>query len=130
MRHWYWQLLALGMWGMTSSVGAAPIGDAVAGKAAFTPCASCHQIGPGARGGFAPQLNGVLGRKAGSTPDYAYSPALRQAGWIWTEPRLAAFIHDPDKVVPGTTMRFVSWGYGEQKVADLLAYLRTFQNAR
>lgn len=65
-----------------------------AGRKAFQHCANCHQVGPGARSDFGPQLNGILGRRAGSAPDYAYSPALARAGFTWDEPRLAAFLRD------------------------------------
>ncbi|MBA5607244.1 cytochrome c family protein [Duganella sp. FT3S] len=99
-------------------------GDAAAGKAAFRKCASCHQLGPSARGGFGPQLNGVIGRRAASTTDYQYSDAMRRSGIVWNEQTLAAFLRGPSDVVPGTRMRF--WGISDaQQIADLLAYLRT-----
>ncbi|WP_442920697.1 c-type cytochrome [Massilia sp. DD77] len=98
--------------------------DPEAGRKVFARCANCHQVGPGARNVFGPELNGILGRRAGSLPDYEYSPALRQAGFAWDEAKLAAFLRDPDAVVPGNAMRF--WGLSsERQVADLLAYLRT-----
>ena len=100
-------------------------GDVERGRQAFQPCASCHQLGPSARAGFAPQLNGVIGRRAGSTPDYNYSEAMKKSGRVWSDATLAAFIKDPEGTVPGTRMRFFSLGYGERKIADLLAYLRT-----
>lgn len=94
-----------------------------AGRAAFQRCANCHQVGPGARSNFGPQLNGILGRRAGAAPDFDYSPALRKAGFTWNEKNLAAFLRDPDEVVPGNKMRF--WGLrSERQIADLLAYLR------
>ena len=99
-------------------------GDAVAGKAAFRKCASCHQVGPSARGGFGPKLTGVIGRKAGATNDYRYSAAMKNANIVWTEHNLAAFLKAPSDFIPGNNMRF--WGIGNaQQVADLLAYLRT-----
>jgi cytochrome c len=95
-----------------------------AGRKAFARCANCHQVGPGARNVFGPELNGILGRRAGSLPGYAYSPALKQAGFTWDEAKLAAFLRDPGQVVPGNAMRF--WGLGdEEQVAALVAYLRT-----
>lgn len=101
-------------------------GDAAAGKRAFVRCASCHQVGPSARAGFGPQLNGIIGRKAGSTPDFIYSPAMKQSGIVWTEAKLAAFLRSPKQVVPDNKMRF--WGIGdEQQIANLLAYLRAPQ---
>lgn len=109
---------------------APPVGNPVAGKAAFAACANCHQVGPSARSGFGPQLNGIVGRPAGALAGYAYSASMKNAKIIWTEPALAAFIQAPNEVVPGTKMRFWSLGYNEQKIADLLAYLRSFEAAR
>jgi cytochrome c len=100
----------------------------VDGARVFKPCASCHQIGPNSRGGFGPQLNGLFGRRAGATPDFAYSDAMKTAGIVWDERTLAAFLRDPDRVVPGTKMRF--WGiHDDRDLAALIAYLRTFQDA-
>jgi cytochrome c len=102
--------------------------DAATGERVFKQCASCHQVGVNAHGGFGPQLNGVFGRRAGSTADFAYSDAMKTSGIVWDERSLAAFVRDPDKVVPGTKMRF--WGIGdENQIAALLAYLRSFQQA-
>jgi cytochrome c len=107
-----------------NSAGAA---DIDAGKSTFEHrCASCHAIGPSARGGFAPQLNGIVGRRAASTLDFKYSAAMKASGIVWTEKNLARFINGPGDVVPGTSMRF--WGMSnEQQVANLLAYLRTLK---
>jgi cytochrome c len=101
-------------------------GDAVAGKAVFAAkCASCHSVGPSARAGFGPHLNAVVGRQAGSTSDYRYSPAMKRAGIVWNEQNLSAFIEAPGKLVPDNKMRF--WGIGDKKQReDLVAYLRTF----
>lgn len=104
---------------------ATPAGDIVAGKRVFLKCADCHAVGPNARGAFGPQLNGIVGRRAGSTTDFHYSPAMAKSGIVWTEASLRAFIKSPGDVVPGTKMSF--WGLGnEQQVTDLLAYLRSF----
>lgn len=92
-------------------------------------CASCHSVGPSARAGFGPHLNGVFGRRAGSTPDFRYSPAMAKSGVVWNDKTLAAFLDDPDEVVPGTKMRF--WGMSNaSQVADLLAYLRSRQQVK
>lgn len=104
--------------------GAGGGGNPVAGKAVFARCANCHQLGPSARGGFGPQLNGIVGRRAGSTTDFRYSDALKNADFAWTEERLRAFIQSPNRAVPGNKMRF--WGLGDpRQIDDLLAYLRT-----
>lgn len=98
--------------------------DIAAGKRAFAPCSACHQIGGRAGAPFGPQLTGIVGRPAAATRDFAYSPAMKASGLVWTEQNLAAFIRDPKKVVPGTSMRF--WGLNDDKqIANLIAYLRS-----
>lgn len=104
---------------------AKPTGDIAAGKAGFAKCASCHQVGPSARAGFGPQLNGIVGRAAAASKDYRYSAALQNSRIVWTEDKLRAFLKSPGDVVPGTKMRF--WGISnEQDLSNLLAYLKTF----
>ncbi len=101
----------------------------VDGAVAFKKCASCHAVGPGASGAFGPQLNGLFGRRAGATADYAYSDAMKRSGIVWNDATLAAFLRAPHDVVPGTKMRF--WGIGdEREIAALLAHLRTYQDVR
>lgn len=110
---------------LVSLGGAAQAADPVeAGRKAFKRCANCHQVGPGARSNFGPQLNGIVGRRAGAAPDFAYSPAMKRAGFVWDERRLAAFLRDPDAVVPGNRMRF--WNMmSERQIGELVAYLRS-----
>ena len=102
-------------------------GDAEAGGKLFTKtCGGCHSIGEGARGGFGPELNGIIGLPAGTTQDYQYSDAMKNSGVVWTREKLAAYIEDPKSVVSGTRMIF--WGISDQeKIENILAYLATFQ---
>jgi cytochrome c len=117
-------LLALVLAAQSPLTHAAP--NLEAGKAAFKKCASCHAVGPSAHSGFGPQLNGIVGRRAGGATDYKYSPAMTNSGIVWTDKTLSAFLRDPGDVVPGTKMRF--WGISDQQQIDnLLAYLRTFK---
>ena len=95
-----------------------------AGRRLFARCTNCHEVGPGARNGFGPQLNGIVGRKAGSAPAYAYSAALKKAGFVWNEQNLIAFIRDSEKVVPGNKMRFLSF-MSQKQAGEIVAYLRT-----
>lgn len=122
-------VVALTTWLPPSLAHAAPpvAGNIEAGKALFqVRCAECHAVGPMATAGFGPQLNGVIGRRAGSTTGFEYSTGMKQSGIVWDEKTLAAFIASPSKIVPGTKMRF--WGIGnERKVSDLIAYLSTFK---
>lgn len=98
-------------------------GDPVAGRKLFASCANCHVVGPGARHGFGPHLAGLVGRRAGSLPGFAYSSGMKGSGLVWNEATLTAFLRDPGGVVPGTKMRYWGVGIDGGKVADLLAYL-------
>lgn len=109
--------------------GAGAADSLEAGRRAYARCVWCHAVGPNAQSGFGPQLNGIIGRRAGSAPDFAYSPAMKKAGFVWDEKRLAAFLRDPDEVVPGNKMRFFGM-LGERQIGDLLAYLRAHPAAR
>lgn len=101
-------------------------GDAAAGKAAFSKCASCHNVGANAKSGFGPQLSGIIGRPAAAAKDYSYSDAMAKSGLVWNEKTLSAFMKSPSDTVPGTKMRF--WGISDDKqIANLLAYLRSVQ---
>ena len=51
--------------------------DAAAGANDFMICRACHQIGPGAKNAVGPDLNGVVGRKAGTEPGFDYSAGLK-----------------------------------------------------
>ena len=63
-------------------------------------CAMCHQPS----GGQGPNLAGVVGRKAGSAPGFAYTPALKKSGIVWTPANLERFLTNPQAMVPGTAM--------------------------
>jgi len=101
-------------------------GDAEAGGKLFKRlCGGCHNIGPSVRSSFGPQLNGIIGRPAGSASDYQYSEAMKSSGVVWTRDKLVAYLEDPKAVVPGTRMIF--WGLSDaEKIDNLLAYLQTF----
>lgn len=66
-------------------------------------CQACHATVTGKPALMAPNLRGVVGRKAGST-DFKYSPALKGSGFLWTPDKLDQFLAAPMKMVPGTRM--------------------------
>jgi cytochrome c len=66
-------------------------------------CASCHTVVPGGRAVLGPNLSGVVGRKAASTP-FNYSPALKASNLTWTRANLDRFLTAPTRMVPGTRM--------------------------
>ncbi|WP_262273026.1 c-type cytochrome [Microvirga yunnanensis] len=104
---------------------AAQAQDAAAGEKVFAPCKACHQIGETAKNAVGPELNGVIGRKAGTVEGYNYTPANKNSGLTWDEATFAEYIKDPKAKVPGTKMIFPGIK-DEQKIKDLTAYLKQF----
>lgn len=72
---------------------------------AFMQCVSCHTVKPGVNG-VGPSLHGVVGRKAGTLPGYAYSDALKAWGKTLTPEELDKWLTAPTQDVPGTKMVF------------------------
>ena len=77
----------------------------VSGQQAFNnACRTCHMVKEGDNR-LGPNLHKVVGRKAGSLPDYGFSSAMKEAGFVWNEEKLDRFIANPDEVVPGNSMK-------------------------
>jgi cytochrome c len=105
------------------SGGAAVAADAAHGQDVFlTECADCHSMTVG-RAKKGPSLAGIVGRKAGTSPEFGqFSSALQGSGITWTPDRLAAYLRNPRAAVPGGTMKYD--GLADDKaVADLIAFL-------
>jgi len=102
--------------------------DASAGEQVFKKCKACHQIGPGAHNAVGPNLTGVVGRKAGTAPDYNYSDANKKSGLTWDEATLKVYLKNPQAKVPGTKMSFPGLPK-DTDIDDVIAYLKTFSAA-
>ncbi len=105
---------------------AAEAGDPERGERAFQQCYACHSVDPEEIDLPGPNLAGVLGRRAGTWAQFAYSPAMRAAGsergLVWTRVTLDAFLGDPQRFLPGTSMAYA--GLREPSMrADVIAYL-------
>lgn len=93
-------------------------GDAANGARLYQSCMGCHSLGENDVG---PKHRGVVGRRAGSVAGYAYSPALKRSGLVWTPANLDRWLSGPQKLVPGTKM-FFSIPKPRDR-ADIIAYL-------
>lgn len=103
-------------------------GSAELGRLVFNRCAACHVTGTGADAvgtQFGPQLNGIVGRRAGSLFTYKYSLALADADFFWTADKLARYIAQPRREVVGTSMAYAGIK-DKQDIANLIAYLGQF----
>ncbi len=110
-----------------AAIAAAPAHaqDAEAGQKTFIVCRACHQIGPNAKNGVGPELNGVVGRKAGTVAGYSYSEANKTSGITWDEATLTTYLANPQAVVKGTKMIFAGI-HDPAKVQDVIAYLKQY----
>ena len=82
-------------------------------------CMSCHSID---YNGVGPAHKGLFNRKAGTQPNYTYSPALSASNVIWTEKTLELWLRGPENFIPGQKMGFLVTS--QQDRDDLIAYLK------
>ncbi|RVU05312.1 c-type cytochrome [Novosphingobium umbonatum] len=105
---------------------AAAAGDAAKGATAFkAKCQICHVINAGQKGTMAPNLRGVVGRKAGSTDFALYSPQLKAFGKPWNAALLDQWLTAPAKLVPGARMAMNVPAKADRD--DVIAYLTTLK---
>jgi cytochrome c len=98
-----------------------------AGQAISAKCASCHTFTAGGANGTGPNLYGTLGKKPGTHPGFAYSPAMTAFGAahpVWDYEQTDAFLKAPQKHIPGTKMGFIGLKKQEERVA-MIAYLHS-----
>ena len=126
---------AVGLMTLGSSGLAIAEGDAVAGKKIFKKCTACHKIGEGAKNAVGPVLTGVVGRTAGTYPDYKYGKSTKaagEAGLVWDEDKIFDYLKDPKKFLRAllddkkakSKMTFKL--KKEEDRLNVIAYLKTF----
>lgn len=115
---------------------AALAGDPAVGEADYKKCKACHMIvaedgttiQKGGKTG--PNLYGVIGRQAGTSEGFRYGQdivAAGEAGLVWDEDSLTAYIQDPKAFlaeVTGNAKAKSKMTYKHKKGAeDMAAYL-------
>lgn len=103
-----------------AAAGRTPEARIKAGEAIYARCLACHALAYDRTG---PRHCGLFGRKAGSVPDFDYSPAMKQSTIVWDEKTLAHFLANPTRAVPGTSMGYAGVPDPRER-ADLIAYLK------
>jgi glucose/arabinose dehydrogenase/cytochrome c2 len=94
-------------------------------------CASCHIAGSFTTGEIGPDLNGVVGRRSGQLPGYAYSAAMRdpKTAVQWDNDSLVSFISNPQSYYPGTKMAVAPIDDLET-VRQIVAFLETTETPK
>ena len=116
--------------------------DPAKGESEFKKCKSCHsitapdgtEIQKGGKTG--PNLWGVVGRVAGSAPDFKYGEGLLEVnakGTVWDEAQIATYLADPTAWVEAASGDAAAKSKMSFKLpkpeeaADIAAYLATLK---
>ena len=94
--------------------------SATDGAKIFKKCAACHSIAEGSGNKIGPALWGVLGRPAGSIPDYKYSKAVAAYGKNWSFEEMNGFLIKPKNWIQGTKMSFAGLKKAKERAAVIL----------
>ena len=94
--------------------------SAAEGAKVFKKCAACHSITEGGGNKIGPALWGVLGRSAGSIPDYKYSKAMAAFSKNWSFEEMNGFLIKPKDWIKGTKMSFAGLKKAKDRAAVIL----------
>jgi len=115
-------LLAATAFVATVSNSALADGDLNKGKRIYNKCKTCHVLEK-KQNKIGPHLVGIMGRKAGSVTGFKYSGAMKNAGLVWDEKTLDAYITDPKKYIPGNKMTFAGLNKEDDR-KNVIAYIK------
>jgi cytochrome c len=109
---------------ITASVGVSAQGtEPASGQQAFNnACRTCHMTREGDNR-LGPNLFKIVGRKAGSLPNYNYTSAMKETDLVWDEEKLDRFIANPDEIVPGNNMKPYGGLTSKDERAKIIAFL-------
>ena len=94
--------------------------SAAEGAKVFKQCAACHSIAEGGKNKIGPALWGVLGRQAGSLPDYKYSKAMASHGKKWSFEEMNGVLIKPKDWIKGTKMSYAGLKSEKERAAVIL----------
>jgi cytochrome c len=93
--------------------------DLAHGRELYEECKGCHGLPDNVVG---PRHCGVIGRRAGSVPDFIYSDVMKNSGIVWTDAKLDAFLTSPISYLSGTNMGYAGLFDVKERI-DLIAFL-------
>jgi cytochrome c len=99
-------------------------GNAARGERLFNQqCKACHTLEKGGASTVGPNLQGLIGRKAGTEGGYQSSDAMKKSGIVWDDKALAEYLKDPKAKVPGTKMVYIGLKQEAQQ-QDMIEFLK------
>ena len=102
-------------------------GSGQGGELAFNnACRTCHTVKE-SDNRLGPNLHAIIGRKAGSVPNYPYSEAMKTSDLTWDRATLDRYIKDPDAVVRDNRMKPYGGLASAEERAKIIAYLEAQQ---
>jgi cytochrome c len=117
--------------------------DPAAGEATFRQCQTCHVVAnaegtvlAGRNAKTGPNLYGVIGRQAGTVPDFAYGEDLVKAGaagLVWDEASFIAYVQDPAAFLqeklgdPSARSKMIFKVRSEEDAANLAAFIASLE---
>lgn len=90
-------------------------------------CSQCHDAEKSGGHFKGPHLWNVFGRKAGTSPGFDYSPAMKRSGHVWNYEALDYYLADTETAVPGRAMNFIGIDDAALR-AGVISYLRRFND--
>src|SRR5215831_16546196 len=102
-------------------------GNPSKGRLAFGDCTECHTLAANGSQEKGPSLYSIVGRRAASGRNFAYSEALRNSNIVWDAPHLDQWIFNPHETLPGTSMTYIGIR-NDVRRHDVLAYLIAVTN--
>ncbi len=112
------------------ALAAMPLSAAIAGDESLEitfndHCRECHSFVKDDNR-LGPTLYGVVGRKAGTQPGYAFTQSLKDSGVTWDAATLDKWIANPNAVIPGNGMSPPYGGVADPAIrAKIIAYMKT-----
>lgn len=98
-------------------------GDPTRGKRAFLKCVACHSADPKVHK-TGPSLARIWEKKAATVEGFSrYTEALQSSGIVWNAETLDRWLHDPEALVPGTSMKMRGIESKAER-ENIIAYLK------